>query len=65
MYFVFHYNIKGLITMYGGPNSHMSIRCNELNIPAIIGIGKKEFENLNKYNQIEINCLKNIIRIIN
>ena len=39
--FVFSYNIKGLITKYGGQNSHMSIRCNELNLPSIIGIGEK------------------------
>ena len=38
--FLFNYNIKGLVTMYGGPNSHMSIRCSELQIPAIIGIGE-------------------------
>ena len=63
--FIFNYNIKGLVTMYGGPNSHMSIRCNELNLPAVIGIGNKEFNNLKKYNQIELNCLEKNIRIIN
>ena len=41
--FIFTKNIKGLITEYGGANSHMSIRCMELGIPAIIGIGSKEF----------------------
>ena len=39
--FIFSYNIKGLITEYGGSNSHMSIRCLELGIPAIIGIGSR------------------------
>ena len=32
---IFGKNIKGLITLYGGANSHMSIRANELNIPAL------------------------------
>lgn len=63
--FIFNYNIKGLITMYGGPNSHMSIRCNELNIPAVIGIGKKEFYEIKKNTRIELNCLEKNIRIIN
>ena len=30
--YLFSYNIKGLITKYGGANSHMSIRCLELGI---------------------------------
>ena len=38
--FIFSHKIKGLITKYGGANSHMSIRCMELNIPAIIGMEK-------------------------
>ena len=40
--FIFQ-KIKGLITCFGGANSHMSIRCLELDIPAIIGIGSKKF----------------------
>ena len=59
--FLFNFNIKGLVTKYGGANSHMAIRCSELNIPAVIGIGEKKFEELNKCQIIEINCLiKNI-----
>ena len=42
--FIFSHNIKGLITEYGGSNSHMSIRCLELGVPAIIGIGSREFK---------------------
>ena len=43
MIFLFSYRIRGLITKYGGINSHMAIRCNELNIPAAIGVGDKIF----------------------
>ena len=35
---IFGYKIKGLITKHGGVNSH--IRCQELNIPAVIGVGE-------------------------
>ena len=44
--FIFSYKIKGLVTRYGGANSHMSIRCLELGIPAAIGIGSKDFERI-------------------
>ena len=43
--FVFNFEIKGLVTRFGGANSHMAIRCAELNIPALIGVGEKIFEN--------------------
>ena len=33
--------INGLITKYGGLNSHMVIRCAELNLPALIGVSVK------------------------
>ena len=39
--FLFNKNIKGLITKYGGLNSHMAIRCSELNLPSLIGVGEK------------------------
>lgn len=63
--FIFSYNIKGLITEYGGSNSHMSIRCLELGIPAIIGIGSREFENLLSKNFIEINSMQKYYKILN
>ncbi len=54
--FIFSYNIKGLITKYGGQNSHMSIRCNELNLPSIIGVGEKIYNNFIDSNKIYIDC---------
>ena len=50
-------NIKGLITKYGGLNSHMAIRCAELNLPALIGVGKNNFENILKHKTISLDCL--------
>jgi len=43
---IFSHSIKGLVTKYGGANSHMAIRCAELSIPACIGIGKIKFDSL-------------------
>ena len=56
--------IKGLITKYGGVNSHMSIRCEELNIPASIGVGEKIFDDMCKSSKIILNCKENKIGII-
>ena len=43
---LFSHNITGLITQYGGANSHMAIRCAEMNIPAAIGVGEKDYKNM-------------------
>ena len=53
---IFSKKIKGLITKYGGVNSHMSIRCEELNVPAAIGIGEDNFNNVKNYSNIILNC---------
>ena len=53
---IFNFKIKGLITKYGGVNSHMSIRCHELNIPAAIGVGKKVFDKLISGDKMILNC---------
>ena len=62
--FLFSYNIKGLVTKYGGANSHMAIRCLEENIPACIGIGEKKFEQFNNKKKIELNCKQKTIKLI-
>ena len=54
--FLFSHKIKGLITKYGGSNSHMAIRCMELGLPAIIGVGEKIYEHLVNSKKIFIDC---------
>mgnify|MGYP001357694904 CR=1 FL=1 len=63
--FIFSYPIKGLITKYGGANSHMAIRCIELNIPAIIGIGPNGFQSICNSNLIEFDCEQKTFKIVN
>ena len=40
---IFAFKILGLVTKFGGINSHMAIRCSELSIPAVIGCGEHIF----------------------
>lgn len=53
---IFSHKIKGLITKFGGVNSHMSIRCEELNLPAIIGFGEDNYMKILKTKILDINC---------
>ena len=63
---LFSKNIKGLITKYGGVNSHMSIRCSELNILAVIGCGEQNFERIKQHEKCIINgSLKSVFSTIN
>ena len=43
---VFTRSIAGLVTKYGGTNSHMAIRCAEYGLPAAIGCGELLFEKI-------------------
>ena len=54
---IFSHDIAGLITQYGGANSHMAIRCAELGIPAAIGIGDKLYESLHE-GRLMLDCQK-------
>ena len=40
---IFTRNIAGLVTKFGGTNSHMAIRCAEYGLPAAIGVGEQLF----------------------
>ncbi len=61
---IFLRNIKGLVTKYGGSNSHMAIRCAEFSLPAAIGCGDQIFERIIKSVEIEINCIEGKIQAI-
>ena len=62
--FIFSCQIKGLITKFGGANSHMSIRCSELNIPSAIGVGEKKFRELLAAKKIHLDCQTQKIDVI-
>ena len=62
--FIFTKKISGLITKYGGANSHMAIRCMELKIPAIIGIGEINYASIENSKKIFIDCKNNFYKKI-
>ena len=59
---IFTRNIAGLITKFGGSNSHMAIRCAEFNLPAAIGCGEQTFSRLVSAKRVELNCADAIVR---
>ena len=63
--FLFSKNIKGLVTKYGGQNSHMAIRCAEFNLPALIGVGEQTYNKIINSKSIKIDCVLKKIEFIN
>ena len=61
---IFTHPIKGLITMYGGVNSHMAIRCIEMNIPAVIGSGEALYHRWSRAKILKIDCENKIVEIV-
>ena len=61
---IFSHDILGLVTKFGGANSHMSIRAAEFGLPAAIGCGERLFETLARGSVIELNCSARVARLI-
>lgn len=62
---IFSKKIGGLVTQYGGANSHMAIRCAELSIPAVVGCGEQNYALWSKAAVLEMDCENKQVRIIN
>lgn len=60
---IFSYHIRGFVTMYGGANSHMAIRAGEIGIPAVIGVGEKQYERYRKARSLEIDAMSKTVRV--
>ncbi|MGP9768032.1 PEP/pyruvate-binding domain-containing protein [Halomonas sp. AOP13-D3-9] len=61
---LFGQDIAGLITLYGGANSHMAIRAAEFSIPAAIGIGEKRYRELLKARVVELSPANGMLKVI-
>ena len=53
---LFAYPIAGLITAWGGANSHMAIRAGELGLPAVIGAGEVLYRRWSTAQRLHVNC---------
>lgn len=61
---IFSHNIAGFVTAYGGANSHMAIRAAEFGLPAVIGIGEKQFVRLSQAKRLRIDCRNRVVQIL-
>lgn len=53
---LFAYPIAGLITAWGGANSHMAIRAGELGLPAVIGAGEVLYRRWSAAQRLHLDC---------
>lgn len=58
---IFAHRIAGLVTKYGGANSHMAIRCAEFGIPAAIGCGEQRFDAFQRATRLSLDCSSGLI----
>jgi phosphohistidine swiveling domain-containing protein len=62
---IFSHEISGLVTKYGGANSHMAIRCAEFGIPAAIGCGEQRFDAMLHEDRLLLDCAAGLIKPLN
>ena len=62
---IFSRDIAGLITKYGGSNSHMAIRSAEYNIPASIGCGEQPYNRIIQAKKCLLDCQSKRLEPIN
>lgn len=61
---IFSHQIAGFITAYGGTNSHMAIRANELGLPAVIGAGELLFRQWAAAQVLRIDCANRRVEVL-
>lgn len=59
---IFTKNISGLVTKFGGTNSHMAIRCAEFGLPAAIGCGELLYNKIVASPRCEIDSASELLR---
>ncbi|HUQ60612.1 PEP-utilizing enzyme [Lentzea sp.] len=61
---LFTRGIAGLVTAFGGANSHMAIRALELGIPAVIGAGTALFDQWSRAHVLELDAASGLVTVI-
>jgi phosphoenolpyruvate-protein kinase (PTS system EI component) len=61
---IFTRGIAGLVTAYGGINSHMAIRAGELGLPAVIGAGETLFQAWSSARRLRLDCANRRVEML-
>ena len=61
---IFSHGIAGLITTWGGANSHMAIRAGELGLPAVIGAGEALYQLWSSAKTLNIDCTTKRVEVL-
>jgi hypothetical protein len=61
---LFAYPIAGLITAWGGANSHMAIRAGELGLPAVIGAGEVLYRRWSSAQRLHLDCAGRRVEVL-
>lgn len=61
---LFAYPIAGLITAWGGVNSHMAIRAGELGLPAVIGAGEVLYRRWSQAARLHLDCAGRRVEVL-
>ena len=61
---LFAYSIAGLITAWGGVNSHMAIRAGELGLPAVIGSGEVLYCRWSAAQRLHLDCAGRRVEVL-
>ncbi|HZP87696.1 MAG TPA: PEP/pyruvate-binding domain-containing protein [Burkholderiales bacterium] len=61
---IFTRGIRALVTQFGGANSHMAVRCAELDIPAAIGCGEQSYQRIARAGAAELDCGARVLRAV-
>ena len=61
---LFSYPIAGLITAWGGANSHMAIRAGEISLPAVIGVGEMRYKKWSSARRLNLDCAGRRVEVL-
>lgn len=61
---LFSQGIAGLITLYGGANSHMAIRAAEFGMPAAIGVGETRYAQWRQARVLELDPANRRVQVV-
>lgn len=61
---LFSKRIAGLVTLFGGANSHMAIRAAEQDVPAVIGSGEVNFKSWSQAQLLDLDCENRCVTVI-